>query len=63
MGIRAWFHRSKTDGAKPSRTGSQRRLSAVERRNAAKGIPPRPRRPVEPPSDSEFITRYGDPFD
>lgn len=67
MGFRAWLHRSKTDPDQPAKAGrttsGQRRLSAVERRNAAKGIAPRPHRPVEPPTNDEFITRYGDPFD
>jgi hypothetical protein len=62
MGIRAWFHRS--DCNKPA---GKRRGSAVRRRNEAKGVRPRPQpRPHksrDEPYNSEFITRYGDPFD
>ena len=62
MGVRAWWHRGKAEDTKSSRAAA-RRQSALERRNAAKGVLPPPRRSREEPYDSEFITRYGDPFD
>jgi hypothetical protein len=61
MGIRAWWHRSKDDEGERSRKRLDRKPSAIRHRNRAAGQGPR--RPRQEQYDSEFITRYGDPFD
>jgi hypothetical protein len=55
------MHRSNTDQGQPRRSPIKREPTAVRRRNAAHGQHPRP--PREEQYNSEFITRYGDPFD
>jgi hypothetical protein len=68
MGIRAWFPRSDSNQPAGPPAG-KRRGSAVRRQNEAKGVRPRaqphphPHKSREEPYNSEFITRYGDPFD
>jgi hypothetical protein len=59
MRVKAWFHRhldeSRRNGSiKRKQRGTRRRGGAAERR---------PRPPRGEQYDSEFITRFGDPFD
>ncbi|MCW2526697.1 MAG: hypothetical protein JWM76_1557 [Pseudonocardiales bacterium] len=60
MGIRSWLHRSNNADGTPHRAPAKRK-STTKRVRKAKDRHPRP--PRQDQYDSEFITRYGDPFD
>lgn len=60
VGIRAWFRRSNRDEGETARERVKGQ-STTKRRAKPKDRHPRP--PRREQYDSEFITRYGDPFD
>jgi hypothetical protein len=62
MGLRAWLRRRTTDKDETARHKSAKRKAEAARRRT-KTRQQRPRPPREEQYDSEFITRYGDPFD
>jgi hypothetical protein len=61
MGIRAWFRRSKNTRGQGPPPQVKRSPSGTRRRKA--NTRQRPGRLRGEQYDSDFITRYGDPFD
>jgi hypothetical protein len=59
MSFRTWLRRSKSDGTPPQARATRKLM--MQRRNKANDQRPRP--PREDQYNSDFITRYGDPFD